>query len=526
MFLFFAILSVTAFGQIGSPEKPQPVQSALVSLKFEPPVGELWEVSYVQTDIEGGTKFRLTGGSTIIDAFGLEGQTQSRTEVRSNWRVLDRDAKGNTTIEINHIFVGVARTLGRAVYSALPAYAVEQGKVVGWRTYEPVAETNGHILKELMFHLDDPNAAKVYKLFDEMEATRKAVAAYFIDRPFRLVVNRQGQVVDVIDLDLLMDEYRTQAGKITPDIAVRARQDALVSAFFSGASVRSSFEAFLMNSFPADPTAVGSKWSRKFEFDVAGLARIPVDRSFTLEKKADYSDDRFVVISKMSSTLLPKADTTLRLDWNANTSAEIDPSTGLYYDQTISGRYELRAKNSPSGSPPITYDNFSAKIGFSSVAKRDVKRPDMWKFYGGYEEFTILLGDRWRRQPLNTQYLNMTDFAKIGSSTTIATKIESTSTAAKDAKSGVDGMLAKLCGGSYVRNSAKAELPTAKMGTFELARARCDVTFESDLQRHFVVQILKSDTKVFTFVISLPEAATEVDRREANEILDSIEVRN
>ncbi|MEO6391839.1 MAG: DUF6263 family protein, partial [Pyrinomonadaceae bacterium] len=298
--IILAIALAGSSGVLAQRPTPTPKPTPL-TLAFQPTPGELHEVVTQWTETENDAQTNISFGAQLFSIPTAVGQTITFRKINSLWKVLDRDPKGNTVIEITYKYVRTVRTFGRVVDAWADFLVKERGYVVVWDTRRKTAEINpGFAGLEQM-----PKNEKVeffIRYFRDIETVRQALANYLINHPFRIVVDKQGRITEVQDMDLLLDQYRTELAKLTPDFQTRAKQDAIVNAFLGEDAVRQSLSVSQLLPFPLKPVTVGEKWSDSYEFTVLGK-KVPVTREFSVVQGYP---EYYELVGKTSYSIAPR----------------------------------------------------------------------------------------------------------------------------------------------------------------------------------------------------------------------------
>lgn len=508
-------------------QRPTPSpKPAPLSLAFQPTPGELHEVVMQWTETENDSQTNISFGAQLFSIPTAVGQTITVRKINSLWKVLDRDPKGNTVIEITYKYIRSARTFGRVVDAWADFLVKDRGFVVVWDTRRKTTEINPDFagLEQM------PRNEKVeffIRYFRDIESVRLALANYLIDRPFKIVVDKQGRITEVQDMDLLLDQYRTELAKLTPDFQTRAKQDAIVNAFLGEDAVRQSLSVSQLLPFPLKPVAVGEKWSDSYEFTVLGR-KVPVTREFSVVKGYP---EYYELVGKTSYSIAPSEnDKDLKLLGTAEISTTVDPQTGMFHELKQKGSLKRTPTAASNDNPWANQSDllmrFDQTTSFSHVATRSIKDRSKWRYYGGYEDFYIQLGEHWYREPdesgpLFSGFINGQGGASI-TSAILVKGFEGAPQKSEDIP-------------AYLESYSKVSLPvktsnfkllkTFRTANVEWFRAQHDVSYEAGFVEHLIVQGGFDGKSFFVFILRGWGDSFELKLAEGTAALDSIEIR-
>lgn len=522
--LFLLLIVLSGGLLVGLPASAQKPAPKGIVLSYRPQPGELYEVIDERRETEGGNMTGVRSQADPFDLFGTERETITLTRINSQWRVLDRDADGNSVIDITYKYVRVGKTIGRIVNRMARFIPVDAGVFVIWDTRESIKASNPFYASAESMQPSEQRD-NVLAMFRQLEAVRTALANYLVDHTFRIIVDKQGRVVDVQGMDLLLDGYRTELARLKPDIETRAKQDAIVNSFMGEDAIRQSLTATNLLHFPASAVAVGGKWSDTFDFDLIGN-KIPVKRDFTLVKKADYSD-RFEVSCKTAVEVTPPTAKDVRITSRFDQTAEVDPLTGTYYERKQTGSLEVRKNGADAKVEPQAFIRSTQKVTYSGIATRDARDRSTWEFYGGYTDFTIKLGEKWTRLEPDPNRFSEGIFEEQRTGMRIDYAITDRKSNGLTQKVTDDrqSIETRMRSNPEISNVTVTELKTYKAGPVEWVRLSLELEYRSGKQEHYIVQDGFTASLIYRFMLLLPSGNTPAKRAEAFQIFDSIDIK-
>jgi hypothetical protein len=364
------------------------------------------------------------------------------------------------------------------------------------------------------------------RYFRDIEMVRQAFANYLIDRPFRIVVDKQGRIVDVQDMDLLLDQYRTELAKLTKDFETRAKIDALVTAFLGDEAVRQMLTVNLLLLFPAAPVAVGQKWSDTNEFNFLGR-KVPLTREFAVTNHHQFSSD---ISGTTTFRVIPRPnEKDLNLIGTTNITTTVYSPSGLFYELKQHGSVKrAQTTQTDDGSMFPRSDvlmRFEGTTTVNRLATRSSTDRSKWRFPGGNEDFYILLGESWyRTDPILHTETDM--YVESRDQTSITSKIlfpQGHLKSKEDIPTELEFF--SILGTIPVKEFTFNMIKTFRTGNVDWYRARIDMKSQVGFSQHMVVQGGFDGTRFFFFYLTAGGKDFERELAEGTLALDSIEIR-
>ncbi|MEO6393466.1 MAG: hypothetical protein ABIP75_16575, partial [Pyrinomonadaceae bacterium] len=204
---------------------------------------------------------------------------------------------------------------------------------------------------------------------------------------------------------------------------------------------------------------------------------------------------------------------------------------GMFYELKQKGSLKRTPAVAPNDNPFASQSDlwmrFDETTSFSSIAIRSTKDPSKWRYYGGYEDFYIFLGDHWYREPDGSDpnasaFVDSQGGASI-SSAILVKGFEGVPQRKEDIPAYLESY--SKAAGLPVKNSTFKILKTFRTAGVEWYRAQHDISYEAGFVEHLIVQGGFDGKSFFVFVVNGWGDDFERKLVDGTAALDSIEIR-
>ncbi|MEQ1764215.1 MAG: DUF6263 family protein [Pyrinomonadaceae bacterium] len=384
--ILLALFFVSATSSLGQTVDP--------ILRFQPPVGHLFRLTYVDTETDLPYAPRIPGRPPPRpERFAQRDVTDK--EVGIDWRIESRDATGNTRIAMNYVYIKIAIIKGKLI-DEISGSVIHPGKAISFDTRIEVSNSN----PELKPAMENPeNQKDIANIFDFLNFARDSLLEAAIGKPFTVVVSPEAKVVDIIGIERLMDDYRTAISKKSVDAALRARQDAMLEAYFGEDQIRRTLSDTILLAMPNRAVKISGTWTDKTEASAFGF-KIPVVRTFSLTR-VDSGRRKAMISGTRETTLSGSRDgNSIKGKGSFTIDAVVDSATGIAATISMEGTDEMYAF--PTGGPEtqlVTFANltYAGKYTIEQLGRLAPGTNDKWTVHDGTGTFSLNIGTGWTR---------------------------------------------------------------------------------------------------------------------------------
>ncbi len=528
--LVFTLFILTTFLHAQNIQKDESL------IRFKPNPGDFLRITLTDKETE------TAAPNTVPDAdrnerlkasSALRQQSVTDKEIGYDWKIQERDADGNTVITTSFAYIRVVQTFGKQIrVNEGQGEVVNEGAELVLDTRQDIMISNP-ILKELNKMPHDQQPKTIVQSIAILEKALEILNHSLIGRSFTMVISPGGKLLEVRDMNLVMDQYRDEIGKIKTEFIERAKLDAWIESFFGEDNVSKTMRMILLLPYPEPTTQPGETWSDKIEFDISGL-KIVMTRQLRLN---EVKTDGKILLSGAAKMKFqkdgilfdpPEADLSL--------NADFDLTTGMYdrYQSEGDMKFTARAKEVAPGADSVLYldQQLYLKAVVTKVAHWDSLDKKFWVFEEPGMRYRLRLAAGWtpeiRDNTLNPSRSILKNIQLYDQPLTQATLTSSAWPISKeDKQQDLSGKAQELKAMFEKDGKTKAAISLNKVfntGSVRWQRCRIEIKEATGEQRTYWSQSGYGTNK-YTFELIFPGPPSVETEREASEMFDRIETQ-
>lgn len=513
-------------------------QQPAVNIRFAPTIGDCLRIIWTDKEIDEQRATVAGAGADALDRLKAAGaprrQNITDKEIGYDWKIINRDAAGNTEILIRYIYLRIELTQDRFVSISLKQFGSEEVLQPGTKlVFDTGADvmTSNPMLEAINKQPREQHPEGFAQLVDTLQWATGILKRTLLAHPFTMIVSPAGKVIAVKGLERMMDQYREEMSQRKKTAMERAQLDALLEAFFSEESVIQTMTMSMLLPYPSQAVHPGEVWSDKQEFEILGVA-VVVTRKLSLA--AEPRADGQIPLSGTIETTFPKRHGQLSIDARASSirlKASLDALTGMYRNLEYAGNTDITIRNEAAPADAEREHSINSRTSSSVVVKRlgsrDPRDRTMWTFAGGLGSYHVTLGPDWAAAQVNERIAGMlfTVFADVVNDAQLTTTLRyATGFGTEPPLDQAPARMKKLLesDGDQVKLSWSKLFET---GAVHWVRFRLEITKSNGNRRVYWSQLGSGPLGSYSFELSLPNQSSVEFDAEVDRIYESIQVK-